>query len=128
MKAGTKHSEESKQLMRERRKGLHAGADHYAWKGGRYVNPDGYVLVLLDSDHPNYAMAGVVGNGTYVFEHRLVMAAALGRNLVTEEVVHHENGVKDDNRLSNLRLFKSHDEHQRHHELTRERTTKGTFV
>jgi hypothetical protein len=45
------------------------------------------------------------GNGSYVFEHVLVMEEMLGRYLLPGENVHHRNGVRDDNRPENLELW-----------------------
>ena len=48
---------------------------------------------------------GLTGRAKMV--HRVVMEAALGRELLPTENVHHVNGVRDDNRLENLELWTS---------------------
>lgn len=82
-----------------------SGKNHQAWKGGRtYIN--GYVKVYAP-DHPN-------ARGKYVFEHIKVMSETLGRPLSKIELVHHKNGIKDDNRAENLELWvKGHPSAQR---------------
>jgi len=78
------------------------------WKGGRKRTGDGYILVW-SPNHPHHNCLG------YVLEHRLVMEAFLGRQLLPTEVVHHINEIRDDNRIENLMRFDSKGEHRRHH-------------
>ena len=82
-----------------------SGPDNWRWKGGRYPNDQGYILVLA-RDHPRADRHG------YVREHRLVMEKTLGRYLEPQEVVHHLNHIRDDNRPENLDLYPSNGAHK----------------
>ena len=53
-------------------------------------------------------------NGRFIDEHRLVMEQYLGRKLRPDEVVHHKNGNKRDNRIENLEIM-TLSEHTRMH-------------
>jgi hypothetical protein len=63
---------------------------------GRKIESTGYALVRVQQ--PN-------GRWKFVSEHRYVMSQHLGRPLKSHEEVHHRNGIRDDNRLSNLELW-----------------------
>lgn len=78
-------------------RGFHgrSGRHSAGWRGGRSLNENGYWMVHCP-DHPHKH------HGNYVYEHRLVMEKHLGRHLAPEEVVHHKNHDKQDNRIENL--------------------------
>ena len=85
------------------------GENHSSWKGGRLNHHQGYILIWK-KDHPYAESKG------YVLEHRLVMEEVVGRILGPEEVVHHVNGIRNDNRPENLMLFANHAAHMKFHE------------
>ena len=70
----------------------------------------GYIL-FWQPKHPN----NVKG---YVYEHRLVMEAKLKRLLKSDELVHHKNQLKHDNRIENLQIMTAA-EHLKHHKALR---------
>ena len=80
---------------------IHWGADNAKWKGGRKVNKDGYIYVLLRKGDFFFPMAT---QSKYVLEHRLVMAKSLSRLLESFEWVHHIDGDRGNNVLTNLQL------------------------
>ena len=98
----------------ERRRERNRRERNPAWKGGTHVDKLGYIWIRPEMDDViGQAMIDRRSTRQYVQEHRLVMAHHLGRPLERGEVVHHIDGVKSNNQLSNLRLFRSNSEHHR---------------
>jgi hypothetical protein len=74
------------------------GEKNWKWKGGRYTSPDGYVYILVPT-HPK-----INNRRGYIAEHQLVMEKMIGRYLMPDEIVHHKNKIRNDNRPENLAL------------------------
>lgn len=72
--------------------------------GSRKVNKSGYVTVKVAPDWKFRGLMAGFGDGTWVSEHRVVMAEALDRPLLASEQVHHKDGDRSNNDLSNLQL------------------------
>ena len=75
-----------------------SGKNSGNFKGFRQRTKDGYIWCKAEG-HPYANSRG------YVKEHRLVMEKYLGCILPREFVVHHLNGIKDDNRIENLAVM-----------------------
>jgi len=104
---GFKHSAEAKEKISK----AQSREKNHGWKGGIRKSTGG--ILVLCPDHPFANCQG------YVYQHRLVMEAHIGRTLLQSEVVHHINGNKFDNRIENLMLFSSNPEHLTYHRLCR---------
>ena len=89
----------------------------------KILTKQGYVLVW----NPNHPNANKGKGKEYIFEHRLVMSEHLGRALEKNEVVHHKNGNKYDNRIENLELL-TNEEHMRKHGYSMTEKRKDAFV
>lgn len=120
---GRKATEETKKKQSLAKLGKYQGDKHWNWKGGKYKTEKGYIMVYApEHPYPSY--------GKYVFEHRLVMEKHLGRYLTKDEDVHHIDGDRTNNDISNLELF----DHGKHTTFTNTKkpydliVTKSTYV
>ena len=84
------------------------GENFPRWKGGQIQDRDGRVYLYMPGHHlATYCKR-------YVSRARLIAEEKLGRRLLGEEVVHHINEVKNDDRPENLAVI-LRTEHSRMH-------------
>lgn len=77
------------------------------WNIEKIVKKGDYLYAVV-KNHPKAIEFG------YVLHHRIVMENYLGRVLEDDEIVHHINGNKKDNRIENLQILKDTD-HDSYH-------------
>lgn len=78
------------------------------WKGGIHYRKDGYVLVRMGVIPRAYK------GSRYKLLHRIVMEKKMGRLLKRSEIVHHKDGNKGNNKVSNLKVI-TQSEHAKIH-------------
>ena len=98
----------NKQALRETMVGK-AGEQPRHWRGGMYTNSKGYVMVYCGERD------GANKSGD-IPQHRLVAEEFWRRELNRDEVVHHINGIRDDNRPENLWVFNRKEHRRMHHD------------
>lgn len=104
---GRNKTPEQRERFRQARLGKKASKEakfnmsiaHHKRQGGqiRKKNSYGYITIFMPGHH---LIMG--GSGSRVYEHRLVAEKKIGRRLTKKDIVHHLNGIKDDNRPENL--------------------------
>lgn len=77
------------------------------WNGGKKIDNFGYVLLWVPKEKRHR-------KEIYQREHRIIMETHLGRKLRYNEIVHHKNENRKDNRLENLEVQMRGD-HARYH-------------
>jgi hypothetical protein len=76
-----------------------------------FMSSNGYKYIYApDNPHCN--------NNGYVPEHRFIMERVMGRYLLTNEVVHHKNHNRLDNRIENLEVMSKSDHSRLHMKKT----------
>lgn len=86
--------------------------------------------ILADHNRSKASGTGYVKepDGTDRHQHRVVAERILGRALLPEEVVHHEDRNKQNNNPINLIVFSCQAEHARHHKLGHDATVRCSCV
>lgn len=77
------------------------------------IHTNGYVIIKAPENYK-----GKMLRRGYVYEHQLVLEKKLGRLLRKNEISHHLNGDRQDNREENL-ILSNRSEHARNHQYAK---------
>jgi hypothetical protein len=133
---GLKFSEKTKKKMKEKAKKRFKNIKNHPHYIDGKNRLGGYILIRV----PNHPFTN---SNKYILEHRLVIEAYLNKTsfkkwieygrkgnypkkvrfLTKKEIIHHINGIRDDNRLKNLMLFPNSKAHHQFRHLN-----KKTFI
>lgn len=82
-----------------------------------YLNEKGYIVKYYKSYPKEYwgILEKMCKNNNQITEHRAVMGIKLNRPLESWEIVHHINGIRNDNRIENLEIFSTLEKYNKHH-------------
>ena len=101
--------------------GRQASRQH-RWKAGGSVGSSGYVKLRVGKGHP------LADPNGYTYEHLVVWVSAGNCRPSRDEILHHINNDKTDNRLENLQVM-TRAEHNRLHNLGKQRCPNtGRFL
>ena len=97
-------STEQRKIISEKNSCNYDGLNGY---GHTKKHNKGYILAYVPK-HPNASSDG------YVMLHTVIVEMQLNRYLKPDEVVHHMNHIRDDNRIENLQLMNKHEHMSMH--------------
>jgi hypothetical protein len=107
--------------MRGKHQNHAKGSRSGKWNDGRIISSHGYVKIRVGLEHP------LADPNGYAYEHLLVWVSA-GRNAPgADELLHHDNEDKQDNRLRNL-ILKLRSRHGTEHIALRSRDSLGRLL
>lgn len=123
---GVKHTEEHKRKIRESCKGLITSGSFrrqmpigqkcsFCDKPAKYAKPKPSCAMHYKRYWYTYKRPSI--GGKKVLYHRYVMEQFIGRKLKPDEIVHHKNGNRTDNRIENLEMMQTVDHLKMHARL-----------